>query len=96
MKVRRRRSLRRRLPGREDLARLLREAEAGDLVLAWKQDLLGRDTIDGVGTIRELVKFDRCRLYTTESGTVPLKFDTATDTGMVMLRGGYDRDGGEQ
>ncbi len=73
--------------GREELQRLLREAEAGDVVLAWKQDRVGRDMIDSTATIRELVKYRGCALYTVETGTAPVKLDSAEQTAMVMFRG---------
>jgi DNA invertase Pin-like site-specific DNA recombinase len=73
--------------GREELSRLIREARPGDLILAWKQDRLGRDMIDAAATIRELVKFRRCVLYTVETGTAPVTLDSAEQTAMVMLRG---------
>src|SRR5262245_61391228 len=40
--------------GREQLQKLLREAQSGDVILAWKQDRVGRDMIDSAATIREL------------------------------------------
>jgi site-specific DNA recombinase len=73
--------------GREELQRLIRETQPGDLVLAWKQDRLGRDMIDSAATIRELVKYRRCTLHTVETGTMPVTLDSAEQTAMVMLRG---------
>lgn len=72
---------------REELARLLDDAQPSDTVLAWKQDRVGRDMIDSAATIRELVKYRRCRLYTVETGTVPVSLDSAEQTAMVMFRG---------
>jgi site-specific DNA recombinase len=73
--------------GREALARLLAEAQPGDVVLAWKQDRIGRDMIDSASAIRELVKFRRCEFYAAETGTAPVTFDSAEQTTMVLLRG---------
>src|SRR5579863_114942 len=74
-------------PSREALTRLLREANEGDIILAWKQDRVGRDMIDSAAAIRELVKFRQCRLYTTDTGPVPITMKTAEETAMVMFRG---------
>jgi site-specific DNA recombinase len=73
--------------GRENLTRLLREAQAGDIILAWKQDRVGRDMIDSAAAIRELVKRRRCALYTVETWTMAVTLDSAEQTAMVMFRG---------
>lgn len=73
--------------GREQLQRLMTETTAGDVVLAWKQDRVGRDMIDSAAAIRELVKYRQARLYTAETGTAPVTLDSAEQTAMVMFRG---------
>ena len=73
--------------GREQLQQLLKQTTAGDVVLAWKQDRVGRDMIDAAATIRELVKYRQAKLYTAETGTVPVTLDSAEQTAMVMFRG---------
>lgn len=73
--------------GREQLQKLLREAQPGDLILAWKQDRVGRDMIDSAATIRELVKYRGCHLYTAENGTSPITLNSAEQTAIVLLRG---------
>lgn len=73
--------------GREQLQRLMRETVAGDVVLAWKQDRVGRDMIDAAATIRELVKYRQAMLYTAETGTAAVTLDSAEQTAMVMFRG---------
>lgn len=72
---------------REQLQRLIRETQAGDLVVAVKQDRIGRDMIDVAATIRDLVKDHGAALYTTETGTAPITMENAEQTAMVMLRG---------
>jgi len=64
--------------GREQLQKLLREAQSGDLILAWKQDRVGRDMIDSAATIRELVKYRGCH---------PITLNSAEQTAIVLLRG---------
>jgi DNA invertase Pin-like site-specific DNA recombinase len=73
--------------GREALNRLLAEAKKGDVVLCWKQDRVGRDMIDAAATIRELVKFRGCELYSVETGTAPVSLNSAEETALVMFRG---------
>jgi len=73
--------------GREALNRLLAEAKKGDVVLCWKQDRVGRDMIDAASTIRELVKFRGCELYSAETGTAPVSLNSAEETALVMFRG---------
>jgi formylglycine-generating enzyme required for sulfatase activity/DNA invertase Pin-like site-specific DNA recombinase len=77
--------------GREQLARLLQEAQPGDIILAWRQSRLGRDAIDIAATVRELVKFRGCTLYTVESGVAPVSMKGAEDAMMVMFRGMRDQ-----
>jgi site-specific DNA recombinase len=72
---------------REELGRLLRDTQADDTVLAFKEDRVGRDMIDSAAAIRELVKYRRCTLYTVETGTIPVLLDSAEQTAMVMFRG---------
>ena len=72
---------------REELSRLLREAQRDDLVFAWKQDRVGRDMIDSAAAIRELVKYRGCSLYTVETGNVRVTLDSAEQTALVMFRG---------
>jgi DNA invertase Pin-like site-specific DNA recombinase len=72
---------------REELGRLLRDAQSGDTVLAWKQDRVGRDMIDSAAAIRELVKYRKCDLYTVETGSARIALDSAEQTAMVMFRG---------
>lgn len=73
--------------GREDLQRLLREIKRGDILVAWKQDRVGRDMIDSVSVIRELVKYRGVALFTAETGTTPVTLDSAEQTAIVMFRG---------
>jgi site-specific DNA recombinase len=72
--------------GREDLTRLLAEARPGDTIITWRQSRVGRDMIDSALVIRELVKTRKCRLYTAETGTVPISMDSAEEALMVMVR----------
>ena len=72
---------------REDLNRLLVDAKTADVVLAWKQDRVGRDMIDSAHAIRELARYRNCELFTVETGTKQIKMDTAEETTAVMLRG---------
>lgn len=64
---------------RPELAKALAELGAGDVLVVWKLDRLGRDTLQVLGTVKEL--YDRGVVVRSLTDGL----DSATPTGRMML-----------
>ena len=71
---------------REDLRRLLREAQHGDVIVCRDQSRLGRDAIEVTLVVRDLVRDRGCKLYYYVTGQ-EVPFANAIDQATTFIQG---------